>query len=63
MLKEAYVSPLVELVLLRADSQLASNNELDFDNFFTTPGDDVIIDDGKTPVKSNPDIDIEIPLG
>lgn len=63
MLKEAYISPSVELVLLRADSQLTSNNELDSDNFFTQPGDDVIIDDGKTPVKSNPDIDIDIPLG
>ena len=62
-MKEAYISPSAELVLLRADSQLASNNELDFDNFFTQPGDDVIIDDGRTPVKSNPDIDIEIPLG
>lgn len=62
-MKEAYISPSVELVLLRADSQLTSNNELDFDNFFTQPGDDVIIDDGKTPVKSNPDIDIDIPLG
>lgn len=64
-MKEAYISPSVELVLLRADSQLASNNgfELDFDDFFTTPGGDTIIDDGKKPVESNPDIDIDIPLG
>lgn len=61
MLKEAYISPSVELVLLRADSQLASNNELDFDNFFTQPG-DTVVNGGKTPVVSNPDTDIDIPL-
>ena len=61
MLKEAYKSPIVELVLLRADTQLASG-ELDFDDFFTKPGDDPIIGDGNKPIKSNPDIDIDLPL-
>ena len=60
MLKEVYVSPSVELVLLRADTQLASNDELDFDDFFTKPGDDPpIIGE---PIESNPDIDIDLPL-
>ena len=62
-MKEVYIAPTAELVLLRADSQLASNNTLEFDDFFTKPGDDLVIDDGKTPVKSDPDIDVDIPLG
>ena len=62
MLKEVYVSPSVELVLLRADSSLASNNELEFDDFFTKPGDDIVIDGGDQPIKSNPDVDIDLPL-
>ena len=61
MLKEAYKSPIVELVLLRADTQLASG-ELDFDDFFTQPGDDPIIDGGDKPIKSDPDVDIDLPL-
>lgn len=61
-MKEAYTSPVVELVLLRADSQLASDNELNFNDFFTKPGDNPIIDDGNSPVTSDPDTDIDLPL-
>lgn len=60
-MKEVYIAPSAELVLLRADSSLASNNELDFDDFFTTPG-SPSIDGGDKPINSNPDIDIDLPL-
>ena len=61
MMKEMYIAPIAELICLRADAQLASG-ELDFDDFFTKPGDDPIIDGGDKPIESNPDTDIDLPL-
>lgn len=55
MLKEVYVSPSVQLVLLRADSKLASNNEIDFDDFFG----DVVLN----PENGDSAVDVDIDLG
>lgn len=60
-MKELYIAPEVELVCLRADAQLANNGEVSFDHFFNNTGDDSALD-GKDPVASNVDTDIDLPL-
>ena len=60
-MKELYIAPEVELVCLRADAQLASNSEVNFDHFFNNTGDDSAAA-GEGPVKSDINTDIDLPL-